>query len=351
MPSRLVTAGSAEPAVVTSQAVEPVVEPMLAPVREVTVRGLVVVGDDEEPSGSGLARSSPIGLVEIDCALANGVDDSFPAIRRCASWLRLVHDESIQSPARPGWTVRCTEHDQVSPVDLTVSVVIPTYNEARNLPSVLLQIPREDTEVVVVDGRSSDGTLAVVHELCPDAVVVEQPGKGKGDALRAGFEVAKGDVVVMLDADGSMSPREIPAFVGALLAGADLAKGSRHLDDGGSSDLTPVREAGNQVLGWLFNRIHGTRHTDLCYGYMAFWRSSLPAIMPYCDGFEVETLLNVRAAQAGLRVVEVPSHEGRRGHGESNLHPIRDGLRVLRTLWRELPRSLRLRSAASPVTR
>jgi glycosyltransferase involved in cell wall biosynthesis len=247
--------------------------------------------------------------------------------------LKLVHDETNRSPQRPGWSVHCTEDGGSGPrIDLLVSVVIPTYNEARNLPSVLLQIPREGTQLIIADGHSSDGTVDVVRELWPEALVVDQPGRGKGDALRAGFTVATGDIVVMIDADGSMSPREIPGFVGALVAGADLAKGSRRLPGGGSADLTFIRGVGNQVLGWIFNRLHGTRHTDLCYGYMAFWRTHLPDLMPDCDGFEVETLLNMRAAQARLRVVEVPSYEGRRGYGESNLHPVRDGLRVLRTL-------------------
>ena len=264
--------------------------------------------------------------------------------------LRLVHDESVRSPDRPGWSVYSPDAHAEAHLELTVSVVIPTFNEARNLPSVLPQIPTAGTEVVVVDGLSSDGTLAIVQELCPKAVVVEQPGRGKGDALRAGFQAATGDIIVMMDADGSMSPREIPAFVGALVGGADFAKGSRNLAGGGSADLTPVRNLGNSVLGGIFNAIHGTAHTDLCYGYMAFWRSCLPDVMPDCDGFEVETLLNVRAAQAGLAVVEVPSHEGRRGYGDSNLHPVRDGLRVLRTLLGESWRSLALRAARSGRT-
>jgi glycosyltransferase involved in cell wall biosynthesis len=260
--------------------------------------------------------------------------------------LRLVHDHTMRSPLRPGWSVYSSELDDGQPIELVVSVVIPAYNEARNLPSVLLQIPREGTEVIVVDGNSSDGTIDVVRELCPHALVVTQPGRGKGDALRAGFQAATGDIIVMIDADGSMSPREIPAFVSALVAGADLAKGSRQLAGGGSSDLTPIRGIGNRALGWIFNRIHGTRHTDLCYGYMAFWRAYLPDIMPDCDGFEVETMLNVRAAQARLRVVEVPSHEGRRGYGNSNLHPVRDGLRVLRTMVQERRRSKAARRRA-----
>jgi hypothetical protein len=92
---------------------------------------------------------------------------------------------------------------------------------------------------------------------------------------------------------------------------------------------------GNQMLSRVFNVLHGTEHTDLCYGYMAFWREHLPVLTPDCTGFEVETWMNTRAAQAGLSIAEVPSYEGRRVYGESNLHPLRDGLRVGRTLLRE----------------
>jgi Glycosyl transferase family 2 len=296
---------------------------------------LLVVGDEQRCPVAPPSTDTPRGVDEI--VVRGRLGD-----RRHGTH-SLVHDVSVSNPSRPGWSVWCAESN--SYVDLTVSVVIPTYNEALNLPSVLLQIPRTATEVVIVDGLSTDGTVEVARELCPGVVVVDQPGKGRGDALSAGFAAATGDIIVMMDADGSMAPREIPAFVDALVNGADLAKGSRHLHGGGSADLTVVRSLGNKVLGWIFNRIHGTRHTDLCYGYMAFWRAHLDAVMPDCDGFEVETLLNVRAAQRQLRVVEVPSHEGRRLYGDSNLHPVRDGVRVLRTLGRESLRSFVLRTA------
>jgi hypothetical protein len=104
---------------------------------------------------------------------------------------------------------------------------------------------------------------------------------------------------------------------------------------GGSEDITFLRRAGNRLFCWLVNRLYKTSYTDLCYGYNAFWRSALPAIAPDCRGFEVETVLNVRAAKVGLRVVEVPSIEHRRIHGKSKLHPVRDGLRVLRAILRE----------------
>ncbi len=224
-------------------------------------------------------------------------------------------------------------HGRETSVD--VSLVIPCRNEARNLPSVLAQIPSTISEVVIVDGHSTDDTIEVVREFVPDAVVVEQVGRGKGDALRAGFTAASGEIIVMLDADGSMSPREIAPMVNALAGGADVVKGSRFLPGGGSADLTILRNAGNLALNWVFNLLYRSEQTDLCYGYMAFWARHLDVLMPDCDGFEVETLVCPRASRGNLRVVEVPSHEGRRIYGESNLRTFRDGFRVLRTLLAE----------------
>jgi hypothetical protein len=219
-----------------------------------------------------------------------------------------------------------------------VSVVIPTLNEAANLPHVFAALPPDLFEVIVVDGRSSDGTAAVAQELRSDVRVLLETRPGKGSALARGFAAARGDIVVTLDADGSADPREIPAFVKALVQGADFAKGSRHLPGAGSADLTRVRSLGNQCLGWLVNRLFGTRYTDLCYGYNAFWRGALDSIAVDCDGFEVETLINIRVARAGLVVSEVASYEHQRIHGASNLRAVRDGTRVLRTILKERAR-------------
>jgi glycosyltransferase involved in cell wall biosynthesis len=219
-----------------------------------------------------------------------------------------------------------------------VSVVIPALNEAENLPHVLGTLPSDTYEVVLVDGHSIDGTSTVARTHYPNVRIVSQPRRGKGDALQAGFAACSGDVIVMMDADGSTDGAEIERFVAALVDGADYAKGSRFMKGGGSEDITFLRRGGNRLLCGLVNRLYRTSYTDLCYGYNAFWRSALPAIVPDCRGFEVETLLNVRAAKAGLRVVEVPSVERRRIHGESKLHPVRDGWRVLRTILREWER-------------
>lgn len=220
-----------------------------------------------------------------------------------------------------------------------VSVVIPALNEAENLPHVLERLPEGIHEVILVDGRSTDATVEVARRVRPDIVVVTQTGRGKGDALACGFAAATGQIIVMLDADGSTDPAEIPAYVQALLDGAEFAKGSRFLPGGGSSDITWLRKAGNRVLSGTVNLLWGTAYTDLCYGFNAFWAHTLERIAPDCTGFEVETLMNVRAAAVGLRVVEVPSFEHDRLHGESNLRVGRDGLRVLRTILEERRRA------------
>ncbi len=236
-----------------------------------------------------------------------------------------------------------------SPTAPRVSVVIPTLNEARNLPHVFARLPEGLHEIILVDGHSTDDTVTVARELFPDVRILAQSGKGKGDALACGFQAARGDIIVMIDADGSQRPEEIPAYVEALVQGADFAKGSRFMAGGGSADITLFRKVGNRVLTGIANTLYGSRYTDLCYGFNAFWTRCLPAMNVDCDGFEVETLINVRIAKAGLEVVEIPSFEDDRIHGESNLNTVRDGWRVLKTLIRER-RVAPLQAAPAPAS-
>jgi glycosyltransferase involved in cell wall biosynthesis len=239
--------------------------------------------------------------------------------------------------------VRAIHSRAGSPGAASISVVMPTLNEAPNLPHVLTRMPSIVDEIIIVDGHSIDATIAVARAIRPDARVVLQSGRGKGNALACGFAAASGDIIVMLDADGSTDPAEIPQFIAALLGGSDFAKGSRFADGGESSDITRIRHVGNRLLSVVVNVLFRTGYTDLCYGYNAFWRHCLPHMHVTCDGFEVETLINVRIARSGLAVTEVPSVEYERIHGESKLHAIRDGLRVLVTILRE-----RARRTAAP---
>ena len=217
----------------------------------------------------------------------------------------------------------------------SVSVVIPAKNEARNLEHVFATIPEWVHEIVLVDGHSVDDTVAVARKLNPAVNIVHQEGRGKGNALQAGFAAARGEIIVMMDADGSSDGMEIPRFVAALTTGADFAKGSRFASGGGSDDITFSRHLGNKVLSLLVNTLFGTRYTDLCYGYNAFWAKHLSKLDLDCDGFEIETVMNVRAAKAGLAIQEIPSYEHLRLHGMSNLKVVRDGIRIAKFIVRE----------------
>jgi hypothetical protein len=181
--------------------------------------------------------------------------------------------------------------------------------------------------------------------------------------MACGFAAATGDVLVMFDADGSADPQEIPRFVQALVDGADFAKGSRFVRGGGSDDITALRRTGNYGLNGVANRLFGTRYSDLCYGYNAFWADILPLLdlpgvdeppnqdgtMLWGDGFEIETVLNCRVAVAGLEITEVPSMERERMFGQTNLRTFADGTRVLRTLAAERKRANRLLGTGAPT--
>jgi hypothetical protein len=263
------------------------------------------------------------------------------------------HADRPAHPSRP--------HAQRSRTPIpTVSVVVPTRNEARNLEIVLPAIAAVRPtvhEIIVVDGDSTDGTVETAQRVLPWVRVIKQTRKGKGNAMACGFAAATGDVIVMFDADGSADPAEIPAFVSALIAGADFAKGSRFTTGGGSDDITLLRRSGNAGLNGVANALFGTSYTDLCYGYNAFWADLLPLLelppidapapqdgMLWGDGFEIETVLNCRVAAAGLKITEVPSIERLRVFGDTNLRTFADGARVLRTLLAEHRRADRRKS-------
>ncbi|MFC1420350.1 glycosyltransferase family 2 protein [Streptacidiphilus cavernicola] len=226
----------------------------------------------------------------------------------------------------------------------TVSLVVPAHNEARNIPWVFEQIPRCVDEVILVDGDSSDATLRMAAQILPTVRSVPQQGAGKGNALRTGFRAATGEYVVMLDADGSMWPGEIPHYLHFLDNGYDFVKGSRFVAGGGSLDLTPFRSLGNKALLAVVNRLYDTLLTDLCYGYCAFRRSFLEELDLRSTGFEIEAEMVAHALRSGLRIAEVPSLELPRRNGRSHLHAVSDGRRVLRTLLAERPGA---RSAAT----
>jgi glycosyltransferase involved in cell wall biosynthesis len=228
-------------------------------------------------------------------------------------------------------TAKLVQTEEARPL---VSVIIPTMNEAKNLPLVLPYLPMEwIDEVILVDGRSTDNTVEVAKQLLPSIRVILETRKGKGIAMRAGYDAAIGDILVVIDADGSNDPREIPRYITALLEGADFVKGSRFAPGGGTTDMPRYRKLGNGFFVLLSNLLFDVKFTDLCYGYHAFWRYCLDAIkLESYSGFEIDTALYLQAVRSRLRIIDVPSFEGYRFYGSGKLQTIPDGIRVLKTI-------------------
>ena len=212
-----------------------------------------------------------------------------------------------------------------------ISVVIPAHNAAKNLPYVLPFIPNWVNEVILVNDHSTDGTVEVARRLLPTIHIVNTNQKrGKGAALQTGFAAGTGDIIVMMDADGSNDPREIPYLIEALLMGAYFVIGSRFIGEGGSATITPLRRLGFRVLVSIANRLFRMQLTDIFGGLKGFWKDCLDYFEIDCDGFEIEALIILRVRKANLEIVEVPSYEHARIYGDSHFCALCGGWRILR---------------------
>lgn len=211
--------------------------------------------------------------------------------------------------------------------DLTV--IIPAKYESANIAAVLDGLGH--VEKVIVVSPDFELTKPIV-ESYPNAYFHLWLTPGKGEAMRAGMNRAATKYVMCMDADGSHSPQELAWAMDAFNNGASVVKGSRAF--GGSSDLTCYRSFGNKFLTGVFNLIYKQTVTDLCYGFIGATREVLDKVVLDAVGFEIEAEFMARTANAGYEIYEFPSYERNRVHGESNLFPIRDGLRILYTIVR-----------------
>ncbi len=218
---------------------------------------------------------------------------------------------------------------------MKVSVVIPTLNEEKNLPIVLKELKEMKcvSEIVVVDGYSGDGTVKIARKF---GCRILYDRKGKGSALRAGMKAAKGDVVINMDADCSMIPREILLLKAGIEAGYDVCMGSRFIQGGGTEDMPIFRKLGNKFFVSIVNLFWHKKYSDLCYGYRAFRKSAVRKLELKRDGFGIETEISIKAAKGELKVLEVPSFEKARKYGKGNLRSFRDGWNILKTIICEL---------------
>ena len=220
-------------------------------------------------------------------------------------------------------------------MNMNVGIAIPAFNEEKNIAEVLSQLNSIGYgNILVIDGLSRDGTLKVAEE--GGAQIVLQDGRGKGQAIRQVLSnnYLDSDVLVLMDADGSMAAEEVPRFVEVLSKGADVAKGSRFISGGGSYDMTPLRRFGNTIMTSTVNLMYASRYTDLCYGFVAFNKKAIKALAPVLksNNFEIETEVFIKAQKLGLKVVEVPSMEYKRKNGKSNLNTFRDGYKIFKTI-------------------
>jgi len=224
-----------------------------------------------------------------------------------------------------------------------VGVIIPTLNEEKNIENVLFNLKNEGYyNILVIDGKSKDKTALIASE--NGVKVVLQNGKGKGSAIREGLNngYLDADAVVMMDADGSMDPKEIHKYVKALNSGADVVKGSRFMKGGYSYDISLLRRIGNMLMVTVVNLLWSAKYTDLCYGFAAFNKKAIKTLIPHLKSqdFEIETEIFLKALDLGLVVTEVPSTEFVRKNGQSNLNSFRDGFKIFRKIAEEFVNSL-----------
>ncbi len=216
-----------------------------------------------------------------------------------------------------------------------LTLVICAINEEANLCYVLPKIPQWVDETLLVDGHSTDNTAEVARKLCPDIHILSQPGKGKGDALKYGFEQSSGDIIVTLDADGATNPEEIHKFIHPLLNGYDFAKGSRFLQSF-PHNKPWYRILGNWIITITFDVLFLRKYTDLCSGYNAFWKRTLKRVNLWsADGFENEPLFNCRLAKKKIKIIEIGHLDEGRLTGEVKELSWRQGFKAIKTIVRE----------------
>lgn len=215
----------------------------------------------------------------------------------------------------------------------SVSILIPTLNEEENisplLSSIFLVIDDED-EILIIDGLSSDNTINECKKYGVE--ILSEKKRGKGNAIKKGVYNANSDYIIIMDADLSMNPNDIPIMKEYLYSGFDIVKGSRNLPSGGSSDFSPIRRLGNTIFVYLSKFLYGHHFTDITYGYIGFKKDVYLSILPKKTNFEFETEFLLKSHINGYSIHEFPSYEKERFIGLSKLNTWLDGLKILKTI-------------------
>ena len=210
---------------------------------------------------------------------------------------------------------------------MSISVIIPTLNEAGCLKKVIEEIPKIVAEIIVVDGGSTDDTVELAKSL--GVKVVIQENKGLGDALMLGIKSSHENIVVLLDGDGSFNPQDILGLVNLIHQGNEVVFGTRYHRDSGSQDDTPVRYLGNQFFTALMRLIFKVNLTDSLFTYVAAKRSALENLNLKYPGFEFCIEFPIKVHLSGLSYTEMPSFERKRIAGKSKVNAFIHGTIIL----------------------
>ena len=223
--------------------------------------------------------------------------------------------------------------------DYLLSVVIPVFNELKTIGRILSRVAALplNLELVIVDDFSTDGTREVLTKLegLPNVqVVLKEANAGKGAALRTGFAAAKGDFIVVQDADLEYDPCDIPQLIQPLLKGdADIVYGSRFIGEE-QQDESWVHRAGNAVLTQASNLFSGLNLTDMETCYKAFTREVLQDVEQQQNRFGIEPEITAKLARRGYKFVEVPISYDSRGYDEGKKIGIKDLINAIYCIGR-----------------
>lgn len=221
---------------------------------------------------------------------------------------------------------------------MKVSLIIPTRNEQGAIGRVLKEIPRKLIhEIIVIDGHSTDNTKKEVKaELRKgkDRFILQKK-KGFGSALKQAFKEATGDVVIIMNGDGSHNPKDIAKLLKKIKQGYEYVIASRYIRGARSDDDTLIRFIGNRTLTFLTNLLHGSHVTDSLHFYTAITSKGLKKIHPTSPGFEFCIEILIRAHRVGLKFAEIPVVERARYAGESKVNIFSAGAKILLMILRK----------------